>query len=96
MEHIEISTKTQREAIEVLESKELSAKVSTAELYSMENSFSSYSWYCGECGENNESDLRPGCEIECEYCGSYCPDVDDNTYKLAELVYSELVKRGEY
>ena len=96
MEHIEISTKTQREAIEVLESKELSPRVSTAELYLTENSFSSYSWYCDECGEHNESDLRSGCEIECEHCGSYCPDVDDDTYKLAELVYSELVKRGEY
>lgn len=96
MEHIEISTKTQREAIEVLESKELSPRVSTAELYSMENSFFSYSWYCDECGEHNESDLRSGCEIKCEHCGSYCPDVDDDTYKLAELVYSELVKRGEY
>lgn len=96
MEHIEIRTKTQREAIEVLESKELSARVLTSELYSMETSFSSYSWYCGECEENNESDLRSGCEIECEHCGSYCPGVDDDTYKLAELVYSELVKRGEY
>ena len=35
MEHIEISTKTQKEAIEILESEELSAKVSTSELYSM-------------------------------------------------------------
>lgn len=96
MEHIEIRTKTQREAIEVLESVELSAEVATSELYSMENSFSAYSWYCEACGENNESDLRSGCEIECEHCGSYCPDVDDNTCKLAELVYSELVKRGAY
>lgn len=64
MEHIEISTKTQREAIEVLESVELSAKVATSELYSMENVFSALSWYCEECGENNESDLRSGCEIE--------------------------------
>lgn len=96
MEQIKISTKTHKEAIEILESEELSAKVSTAELYSLENVFSAYSWYCDECGENNESDLRSGCEIECEHCGSYCPDVDNNTYKLAELVYSELVKRGEY
>lgn len=35
MEQIEISTKTQKEAIEILESEELSAKVSTSELYSM-------------------------------------------------------------
>ena len=96
MEQIEISTKTNKEAIEVLESGELSARVSTSELYSMENVFSAYSWYCEDCGEHNESDLRSGCEIECEYCGSYCSDVDDNTYKLAELVYSEIVKRGKY
>lgn len=96
MEQIKISTKTNKEAIEVLESAELSARVSTSELYSMENVFSAFSWYCEECGEHNESDLRSGCEIECEYCGSYCPDVDDNTYKLAELVYSELAKRGAY
>ena len=32
MEHIEIRTKTQKEAIEILESEELSAKVSTSEL----------------------------------------------------------------
>ena len=67
MEQIKISTKTNKEAIEVLESVELSAKVATSELYSMENVFS-----------------------------AYCPDVDDDTYKLAELVYSELVKRGAY
>lgn len=96
MKHIEISTKTQKEAIKVLESQELSAKVSTSELLSMENSFSAFSWYCEDCGENNESDLRSGCEIECEYCGTFCPDVDDDSYKLADLVYSELVKRGEY
>ena len=96
MEQIKISTKTNKEAIEVLESEELSARVSTSELYSIENSFSSFLWYCKDCGENNESDLRSGCEIECEHCGSYCPDVDDDTYKLAELVYSELVKRGAY
>lgn len=96
MEHIEISTKTQKEAIKVLESQELSAKVSTSELLLMENSFSSFSWYCEDCVENNESDLRSGCEIECEYCGTFCPDVDDDSYKLADLVYSELVKRGEY
>ena len=96
MEQIKISTKTHKKAIEVLESQELSANVTTTELLSMENSFSSFSWYCDECGEHNESDLRSGCEIECEHCGSYCPDVDDYTYKLAELVYSELVKRGEY
>ena len=96
MEHIEISTKTQKEAIEVLESQELSAKVATSELLSMENSFSSFSWSCEDCGKHNESDLRSGCEIECEYCGTFCPDVDDDSYKLADLVYSELVKRGEY
>lgn len=96
MEQIKISTKTNKEAIEVLESVELSAKVSTSELLSMENSFSSFSWSCEDCGELNESDLRSGCEIECEYCGTFCPDVDDDSYKLAELVYSELVKRGAY
>ena len=96
MEQIKISTKTNKEAIEVLESAELSARVSTSELYSLENSFSAFSWYCEDCDKNNKSDLRSGCEIECEYCGCYCPDVDDNTYKLAELVYSELVKSGEY
>ena len=96
MEQIKISTKTYKEAIEVLESQELSAKVSTSELYSMENVFSAFSWYCEDCGEHNESDLRSGCEIECEYCGTFCPDVDDDSYKLADLVYSELVKRGEY
>lgn len=42
MEQIKISTKTNKEAIEILESEELSAKVSTSELYSMENSFSSF------------------------------------------------------
>lgn len=35
MEQIKISTKTNKEAIEILESEELSAKVSTSELYSM-------------------------------------------------------------
>lgn len=39
MEQIKISTKTHKEAIEVLESAELSARVSTAELYSLENVF---------------------------------------------------------
>lgn len=39
MEQIKISTKTNKEAIEVLESAELSARVSTSELYSMENVF---------------------------------------------------------
>lgn len=46
MEQIKISTKTNKEAIEVLESVELSARVSTSELYSMENVFSAFSWYC--------------------------------------------------
>lgn len=44
-EQIKISTKTNKEAIEVLESVELSARVSTSELYSMENVFSAFSWY---------------------------------------------------
>lgn len=39
MEQIKISTKTNKEAIEVLESVELSSKVATSELYSMENVF---------------------------------------------------------
>ena len=39
MEQIKISTKTNKEAIEVLESGELSARVSTSELYSMEMFF---------------------------------------------------------
>jgi len=46
MEQIKISAKTNKEAIEVLESAELSARVSTSELYSMENVFSSFSWNC--------------------------------------------------
>lgn len=87
---------TQSEAIKVLESEESAKGIKTSDLYSAEEYFSAFSWYCEECGEYNESDLRSGCEIECEYCGSYCPDVDDDTYKLAELVYSQLVKRGEY
>lgn len=95
-EHSKLLAKGQNEAIRILESNVLSAEVETSELYSLENLFSSYSWYCEECGEHNESDLHSGCEIECEYCGSYCPDIDDNTYKLAELVHEVLVKRGEY
>ena len=85
-----------REAIRVLESKDLFDSVSTSDLLSAENFFSSFSWYCEECGEHNESDLRSGCEIDCEYCGSCCPDVDDDAYKLAELVYSQLKHRGVY
>lgn len=87
---------TQSQAIKMLESEELAKQIETSELLSADNHFSAFSWYCEECGEHNESDLRSDCEIECEYCGTYCPDVDDNTYKLAELVYSQLVRRGEY
>ena len=87
---------TQSQAIKMLESEELAKQIETSELLSADNYFSAFSWYCEECGEHNESDLRSGCEIDCEYCGTYCPDVDYDTYKLAELVYSHLVKRGEY
>lgn len=95
-EHSKLLAKGVNEAIKILESDVLSAEVETSELYSLENIFSAYSWYCEECGEHNESDLCSGCVIECEYCGSYCPDVDDNSNKLADLVHSILVKRGEY
>ena len=95
-EHSKLLAKGVNEAIKILESDVLSAEVETSELYSLENIFSAYSWYCEECGELNESDLRSGCEIECEHCGSYCPDVDDDSYKLADLVHKVLVKRGEY
>lgn len=94
-EHSKLLAKGVNEAIKILESDVLSAEVETSELYSLENIFSAYFWYCEGCGEHNESDLRSGCEIECEYYGSYCPDVDDNHYKLADLVHAVLVKRGE-
>lgn len=95
-EHSKLLAKGVNEAIRILESDVLSAEVETSELYSLENIFSAYSWYCEECGEHNESDLRSGCEIECEHCGSYCPDVDDSSYRLADLVHAVLVKRREY
>ena len=93
-ENIKLLSMTQSQAIKMLESEELATQIATSELLSAENHFSAFSWYCEECGEHNDSDLRSGCEIECEYCGSYCPDVDSDTYKLADLVYSQLVKRG--
>lgn len=95
-EHSKLLAKGINEAIKILESDVLSANIETSELYSLENIFSAYSWYCEECGEHNESDLRSGCEIECEHCGSYCPDVDDSSYRLADLVHEVLMKRGEY
>lgn len=95
-EYSKLLAKGVNEAIRILESNVLSSEVETSELYSLENIFSSFSWYCDDCGEHNESDLRSGCEIECEHCGSCCPDVDDSSYKLADLVHETLVKRGEY
>lgn len=95
-ENIKLLSIEQSQAIKMLESEELAKQIETSELLSADTHFSAFSWYCEECGEHNESDLRSGCEIECEHCGTYCPDVDDDTYKLAELVYSQLVKRGEY
>lgn len=95
-EHSKLLAKGVNEAIKILESDVLSAEVETSELYSLENIFSAFSWYCDECGEHNESDLRSGCELECEHCGSYCQDVDDSSYMLADLVHEVLMKRGEY
>lgn len=95
-ENIKLLSIEQSQAIKMLESEELAKQIETSELLSADNHFSAFSWYCEECGEHNESDLRSGCEIDCEHCDTYCPDVDDNTYKLAELVYSQLVRRGEY
>lgn len=95
-ENIKLLSIEQSQAIKMLESEELAKQIETSELLSADARFSAFSWYCEECGEYNESDLRSGCEIECEHCGTYCPDVDDDTYKLAELVYSQLIKRGEY
>lgn len=95
-ENIKLLSIEQSQAIKMLESEELAKQIETSELLSADARFSSFSWYCEECGEHSENDLRSGCEIECEHCGTYCPDVDEDTYKLAELVYSQLVKRGEY
>lgn len=49
--------------------------------------YMAYPWQCEDCGCANISDLTFGVEVECEDCGSICPEIDDEMYEEARELY---------